>query len=142
MERISTNAESPKRDFGDRLQLTNWVLYSGATFHMTLDISYCVTVSLVETDKHIEVAYGHFITVKQTGEAQIKMSDNNRQPLTATLYNVLLTPDLCNQLFSNILLMNSGHAYYFHQGSCMVFISDNEHKLVTSMNSAQRQHVF
>ena len=34
-----SNVESPRRDFGDSLQLTNWILYSGATFHMTLEIS-------------------------------------------------------------------------------------------------------
>ena len=67
MERISTNAESPKRDFGDRLQLTNWVLYSGATCHITPDISDFIPVSMVETNKYIEVADGNFFTAKQTG---------------------------------------------------------------------------
>ena len=30
-----SNVESPRRDFGESLQLTNWILESGATCHMT-----------------------------------------------------------------------------------------------------------
>ena len=35
MTRMSGNDESLGKYFGDSLQLTNWVLDSGATFHMT-----------------------------------------------------------------------------------------------------------
>ena len=66
MARIYSNTESPRRDFGDRLQMTNWILDSGATCHMTPDISDFVPLSLVETDKYNEVAYVHYITAKQT----------------------------------------------------------------------------
>ena len=34
MARMSDNDESPSRYFGDSFQLTNWILYSGATCHM------------------------------------------------------------------------------------------------------------
>ena len=34
MEHISYNAETPRRYFGDSLQITNWILDSGATCHM------------------------------------------------------------------------------------------------------------
>ena len=64
------------------------------------------TGSLAETDKYIEVAYGNFVTAKQTGEVQIKMCDGNGKPFIARLYNVLFAPDLCNWLFSIIRLMN------------------------------------
>ena len=50
----------------------------------------------METDKYIEVAYGYFVTSKQTGEVQIKMRDDNGKPFIATLYNVLLALDLCD----------------------------------------------
>ena len=40
MERIFSNKEIPRRDFGDSSQLTNCILDSGETCHMTLDISY------------------------------------------------------------------------------------------------------
>ena len=72
MECMYTNADSPRRDYGYSLQLTNWILDSGLTCHMTLDISGFVPGSLVETDKYIKVADGYFITEKQTGEVQIK----------------------------------------------------------------------
>ena len=64
MAHISSNAESPRRDFGDRLELTNWILDSGATCHMRTEILYCILVSLAETYKYIEVTDGHFVTDK------------------------------------------------------------------------------
>ena len=53
-------------------------------------------VTLLETDKYIEVSYGYFVTVKQTGKNQIEMCNKNVKPLIATLYNVILVPNLCN----------------------------------------------
>ena len=35
MTRMYSNAEIPRRYLGDRSQMTNWILDSGATFHMT-----------------------------------------------------------------------------------------------------------
>ena len=77
MARMSSNVEIPRRYFGDSLQLNNCILDSGATCHMTPDISDFIPGSLVEKDKYIEVADGHFVTSKQTREVQIKMRDNN-----------------------------------------------------------------
>ena len=77
MARMSSNVEIPRRYFGDSLQLNNCILDSGATCHMTPDISDFILGSLVEKDKYIEVADGHFVTSKQTREVQIKMRDNN-----------------------------------------------------------------
>ena len=62
---------------------------------------------LGETDKFIEVADGHFITVKQTGEVQLKICDDNGKSLTATIYYVLFAPNLCDRLFFIIMLKNS-----------------------------------
>ena len=64
MSRIYSNAESPRINYGYILQLTNWILDSNATCHMTLDISDFIPESLVETDKYIEVADGHLLTAK------------------------------------------------------------------------------
>ena len=38
MSLMSSDVESPRRDVGDNTQLTNWILDSGATRHMTQDI--------------------------------------------------------------------------------------------------------
>ena len=46
------------------------------------------------TDQYIEVEDGHFFTEKKIVECQIKMHDNNGKPFIATLYNVILAPDL------------------------------------------------
>ena len=61
---MAINSESPRRNYGDSLQLTNWILHSGATCHMTPDISDFISVLLAETYKYIEVADGHFSTEK------------------------------------------------------------------------------
>ena len=96
MSRVSYNTESNRRNYGDISQLTNWILDSGETCQMTPDISDFIPVSLAETHEYIKFAYGHFITAKQIEKVQIKISDDNGKPFIATLYNVLLAPDLCD----------------------------------------------
>ena len=49
-------------------QMFNYILDSGANCHMTQDISYFISGSLVERDKYIEVADMNLFTTKQTGE--------------------------------------------------------------------------
>ena len=51
MVRMSDNDECPSRDFGDSLQFTNWILDSGATCHMTPQVSDFIPGSLENTDK-------------------------------------------------------------------------------------------
>ena len=96
---MSNNDECPSGNFGDSSQLTNWILDSGATCPMTLEVSDFIPCSLENTDKHIEIADGHHVTAKQKGQVQIKMCDNNGDPFIVTLHNVLLAPDLYNRLF-------------------------------------------
>ena len=86
-------------NFGDSLQLTNWFLDSGATCHMTPEVSDFIPSLLEDTYKHIEVVDGHHVTVKQKGQVRIKMCNKKGDPFIATLHNVLLAPDLCNRLF-------------------------------------------
>ena len=43
MARMSDNEEFPSGNFGDSLQLTNWVLDSGEMYHMTPEVSYFIT---------------------------------------------------------------------------------------------------
>ena len=61
---------------------------------MTPEVSDFVPVSLEDTDKNIEVADGHHVMAKQKGRVQIQMCDDNGNIFIATLYNVLLAPDL------------------------------------------------
>ena len=62
---MSDNDESPSRDFGDSLQLTNWILNSHATCHMTPQVSDFIPGLLEDKDKHIEVSDGHHVTSKK-----------------------------------------------------------------------------
>ena len=98
--------------------------------------------SLEDTDKFIEVADGHHVTAKQKGSVRIKMFDNNGETFIATLYNVLLAPDLCDRLFSVITLMNAGHTCLFHKGFCTVYFGAKEDNAVTLPHSAVRKHAF
>ena len=109
MARMLNDDVSKSKDYGDFLQLTNWILDSGETCHMTPEVTDFIPGTLEDTDKFIEVADGHHVIVKQKGSVRIQMFDNNGENFIATLYNVLLAPDLCDRLFSIITLMNAGH---------------------------------
>ena len=109
MSRMSSDDKRKRKDYGDSSQFTNWILDSGDTCHMTSEVTYFIPGSLEDTDKFIEVADGHHVTAKQKGSVRIQMCDDNGKTFVATLYNVLLAPDLCDRLFSIITLMNDGH---------------------------------
>ena len=70
------------------------------------------------------------------------MCDDNGKKLIATLYNVLLAPDLCNRLFPIIMLMNAGHTCLFHKGFCTVYFGAEKYNAVTLPLSSQRKHAF
>ena len=63
---MSDNDKCPRGIFGDISQLTNWILYSMATCHMTPEFSDFIPGSLEDTDKHIEVADGNHVMGKKT----------------------------------------------------------------------------
>ena len=141
MARMSGNDECPSGNFGDSSQLTNWILDSGATCYMTPRVSDFITGSLEDTDKHIEVAEGHHVTVKWKGQVQIKMCDNHGDPFIATLHNVLLALNLCDRLFSTIALINSGHTCLFNKRFCSVYFGAKEKNAVTLPQNSHRKHV-
>ena len=57
---------------------------------MTPEFSDFIPGSLEDMYKYIEVAYRHHVTAKQKEQVRIKMCNNNRAPLIATLHTVLL----------------------------------------------------
>ena len=67
MERMSNDNERKIGEYGDSPQLTNWILDSGDTCHMTPEVTDFISGSLEDTDKFIEVADGHHVTAKQKG---------------------------------------------------------------------------
>ena len=62
MARMSSDNEHKSKEFGDSLQLTNWILNSGDTCHMTPEVTDFIPGSLEDTDKFIEVANRHHVT--------------------------------------------------------------------------------
>ena len=109
---------------------------------MTPEVKDFIPGKLEDTDKYIEVADGHHVTAKQKVSVRIQMFDDNGETFVATLYNVLLAPDLCDRLFSIITLMSSGHTCLFHKGFCTVYFGAKEDNAVTLAHSAVRKHAF
>ena len=68
MAHMSDNDKCPSEIFGKSSQLTNWILDFGATCHMTPQVSYFITGSLEDTDKHIEVGDGYHVTAGGKGQ--------------------------------------------------------------------------
>ena len=139
---MSSNGERSSETKGDSSQLTNRILDSGATFHMTPKVSYSIPGSLQDTDKYIEVADGHHVTAKQKVQVRIQMCKDNKKIFIATLYNVLLAPDLCDKLFSIITLMNSGNTCLFHKGFYTIYFRAKKKNALTVPHSVQRKHAF
>ena len=71
MAQMSSDDEQKSGEYGDSLQLTNWILDSGATCHMTPEVTDFIPGSLEDMDKFIEVANGHHVTAKQKGSVRI-----------------------------------------------------------------------
>ena len=65
MSRMYSDDERKSVKYGDSSQLTNWILDSGATCHMTPEVSAFITSSVEDTDKYIEFADGHHVTAKK-----------------------------------------------------------------------------
>ena len=64
---MSNEDVSENKDYGDSSQLTNWILDSGTTCHMTPEVKDFIPGSLEDTDKYIEVADRHHVTAKKKG---------------------------------------------------------------------------
>ena len=142
MARKSGNNECPSKSFGDSLQLTNWILDSGATCHMTPEISDFIPGSLKDTNKYIKLLDGHHVTAGKKRQIRIKMCNNNGHPFKTTLHNILLAQELCDMLFSITTLMNSGHTCLSQKGVCTVYFGAKENNAVILPHIAQRKHAF
>ena len=131
MARMSSDDKHKSGKYGDSLKLTNWILDSEATCHMTPEVMEFILGSLEDTEKFIEVADGHHVTAKQNNSLRIQTCDNNGKKFIATLYNVLLAPDLYDRLFSIITLTNAGHTCLFHKYFFTVYLGAKENNAVT-----------
>ena len=75
---MSIDDKRKSGEYGDSSHLTNWILYSGATFHMTPEVTDFIPGALEDTDKFIEVADGHHIVEehRSLGGSIISRLDN------------------------------------------------------------------
>ena len=74
MARMSSDDKRKSVKYGDSSQLTNWILYSGETCHMTPEVSDFIPGTLEYTDKYIEFADEHHVTAKQKVEYEYKFA--------------------------------------------------------------------
>ena len=72
MARMSSYDKHKNKDYGDSSQLTNCILDSGATCHMTPEVTDFIPESLEDTDKFIEVADVHHVTAKKKVQYEYK----------------------------------------------------------------------
>ena len=63
MARMYGNDKCPSEIFGDSSQSTNWILDSGATCHMTPEVSYFITGSLKKFDMMYQKDMGIFLAL-------------------------------------------------------------------------------
>ena len=61
---MSSDDKRESKDYGDSSQLINWIFDSGATCHITPEVTEFIPGSLEDTDKFIEVADGHHVPAK------------------------------------------------------------------------------
>ena len=80
--------------------------------------------------------------VKQKGQVQIKICDNNVYTFITTSHNILLAPDLRGRLFSIITLINLVKICLLYKGFSKVYYREKEKNAVTLPHSAQRKHTF
>ena len=66
MARMSSDDERSSENYGDSSKFTNWILDSGATCHMTLEVSDFILGSLQDIDRYIEVADGQHVIEKKS----------------------------------------------------------------------------
>ena len=115
MERMFVNDKCSSRDFGDSSLLTNWILDSGETCHMTPQVSDFIPGLVEDTDTYIEVADGQYTMTKKKDKVEIRMCDDNGDTIIAILHNIVLALDLCSMLFMIIMIMNLGHTCLFYK---------------------------
>ena len=72
MARMSSDDKRENKDYGDSSQLTNWILDSGSTCHMTTEVTDFIPGSLEDRDKFIEVADGNHVTAKNKFQYKYK----------------------------------------------------------------------
>ena len=65
MAQMSRDDERKSVNYGDSSQLTNWILDSGATCHMTPEVTDSIPGILEDTDKYIDTTDRNHVTAKQ-----------------------------------------------------------------------------
>ena len=71
-----------------------------------------------------------------------RMCGNNKDPFISNLHSLALVQDLCDELYSIIILMSFVHICLFCKGFCTVYFRYKKKNVVTLPHSAQSKHSF
>lgn len=107
-----------------------WYLDSGCTSHMTGDVSKLVSVN--ESRKQtICLADGNKVLSEGFGDCRVNTCDGSGDPVNLKLKNVLLVPDLKNNLLSVSKIADEGYDVTFSESECL--IKKNESVIVAGI---------
>jgi len=132
---VSASVQDPSLEqLGKPCLLTNWLMDSGATSHMTPRLADLEDVE-EGLNLGIEVADGHIIHCTKSGKVRISMIDDNGIPLDAFLVDTLYVPGLNRRLFSITKFASLGHAASIQRNSIRLLFGEQSAPVTITHNN-------
>ncbi|CAN0481330.1 unnamed protein product, partial [Discosporangium mesarthrocarpum] len=88
-----------------------WIADSGATWHMTNDITGMYDFVSNTEDTFVEAANGNKCAVKGKGTLKVVFKNKSGTDIHTILHNVMYIPGLKHNLFSLLAAAERGHTY-------------------------------
>lgn len=101
-----------------------WYFDSGATAHMTNNADFFEAMDSSVHD-NVYLADGNKILSKGVGTGKLKVADQNGEPLTVTLKDVLYVPTLAGNLLSISKITEQGFSVSFEKNGCKIKRNDD-----------------
>ena len=134
-KQIYTKAEAVKH--GSCTIISNWVIDSGASAHMSPFLSDFVHGKMVSVSKIVQVADEYETPCNHKGQTHpLQMTSNNGKTVTAKMEHVLYVPTLNQHLMSVPCLTRSGHGVFFGDHYIRVYFGQNMDYPVTISSDA------
>ena len=132
---VNASVQDPSVEtLGKPCLLSNWLMDSGATSHMTPRLADLEDVE-EGLNLGIEVADGHIIHCTKSGKVRINMIDDNGNPLDAFLVDTLYVPGLNRRLFSITKFASLGHAASIQRNSIKLLFGSEAAPITITHNN-------
>ncbi len=119
-------------EIGDPHNLTNWLMDSGATAHMTPRFADLEDVE-EGLNLGVEVADGHVVHCNKRGKIRVIMTDDNGDPLHALVHDCLYVPGLSRRLFSVTTFANLGHQASIQRNAVILYFGEQQSPITIPM---------